>query len=134
MSTPVPIRNRLDVLDAMRKATTLAEAAKSVSFTVSELRSYCWSQHMHAAYIRLERGRAPNHHPGFKPFAPAQRLFGGAATIVKRERNAPTGNAQWRIALTACGHEIVREAIRIRADEKLDRMPRCPVCRAEARA
>jgi len=133
MSTPVPIRNRATVLEAIRRGPTLAAAAKSVSLSVNELRHFARSQHMHNAFIRLERGTGANTHPGFKDMT-GKVIFSGSAVVIAREQNAPTGNARWKLRLTACTHEMTLEAIRIRQHEKLGTVPKCPACRAEARA
>jgi hypothetical protein len=128
VTTPVPIRNRLNVLEALRNAATIAGAAKAVGFTIPELRSYVRAQHLHNALIRLENGNGANRHPGFKPFMLGERLFDGAAVIVKREANCPRGTAQWRFRFVVCGHEHVMPSIRIRVNAKNGAVPKCPAC------
>jgi hypothetical protein len=124
VTTPVPVRNRLDVLAALRSSTTVVEAAAKLGLTIPELRAFAHRRHMGLALARLERP-SRDAHPKLQDMT-GRALAGGSIVVVERAGAAGHGNAQWRIRFTACGHLALREGIRLRADEKAGARPRCP--------
>lgn len=123
MSDTVPVRNRLDVLAAIRESTTLADAAKRLSLDPKALRSLAYKMHMGAALLRFD-GRSRDAHPGLVDMT-GRELFGGALVVERRAGTQGNGNARWSCRFKACGHFALFLGIALRAAK---RCPRCPTC------
>lgn len=127
--TAVPVFPRSRVLQALRDATTTAEAAKSLGLSVKDLRDLAYRLHMAGSFVRLEKPWKNGGHPGFKSLQGVV-FFDGAIVVLERVGNAPNGNARWRVKFTACGHLDVYPGIQLRnAAKKSGTAPKCRICR-----
>ena len=129
MTDVVPVRNRLDVLNALQSAPTLAAAAKILGLDPKTLRSLAYRMHMGAALLRFD-GRARDAHPGLIDMT-GKVLFGGALVVERRAGTEGNGNARWSCRFTVCGHFALFLGIALRSKK---RCPRCPTCSRQGAA
>lgn len=120
------IIDRAHVLEALRGAQTVDQAARRVKLTRPQLRTYVFRNQLHSALFRIERGAQTS--PKLVDLT-GERFADGEILVIVRAGHSSNRAARWLVEFTTCGHFVLRAGIKLREDDKRGHTPMCPVCK-----